>query len=134
MAEDTMSLAGPRKSDPVADTAAGVRALLGPRRCRGQGPRAEARACPRRPGTAGTRPGLASLPDQDKVSARIAVIASERRVGAYLQARAGTAPDTGKPTLAWRFDQDAIDAEAATDGWYALLTNLDAGEADAAGY
>jgi transposase len=32
----------------------------------------------------------------------------------------------GKPTLTWWFDQDAIDAEAATDGWYALLTNLDA--------
>ncbi|WP_293059361.1 hypothetical protein, partial [Mycobacterium sp.] len=26
----------------------------------------------------------------------------------------------------WHFDQDAIDAEAATDGWYALLTNLPA--------
>ena len=32
----------------------------------------------------------------------------------------------GKPALTWWFDQDAIDAEAATDGWYALLTNLDA--------
>ncbi|MBM0237933.1 hypothetical protein JNW88_13630, partial [Micromonospora sp. ATA32] len=29
------------------------------------------------------------------------------------------------------FNQAAIDAEAATDGWYALLTNLDAGQADA---
>ena len=36
----------------------------------------------------------------------------------------GTGPD-GRPTLDWRFDQAAIDAEAATDGWYALLTNLD---------
>jgi len=27
--------------------------------------------------------------------------------------------------LAWHFDQAAIDAEAGTDGWYALLTNLD---------
>jgi len=32
----------------------------------------------------------------------------------------------GKPALTWWFDQAAIDAEAATDGWYALLTNLDA--------
>ena len=32
----------------------------------------------------------------------------------------------GKPVLTWWFDQAAIDAEAATDGWYALLTNLDA--------
>jgi hypothetical protein len=31
----------------------------------------------------------------------------------------------GKPVLTWWFDQTAIDAEAATDGWYALLTNLD---------
>jgi hypothetical protein len=61
------------------------------------------------------------------------VISRDRRVGACLQARAGTGPDTGKPTLEWRFDQDAIDAEAATDGWYALLTNLDAGEAGTAG-
>ncbi len=32
----------------------------------------------------------------------------------------------GKPTLTWWFDQQAINAEAATDGWYALLTTLDA--------
>ncbi len=31
----------------------------------------------------------------------------------------------GKPVFAWSFDQAAIDAEAAADGWYALLTNLD---------
>ena len=60
------------------------------------------------------------------------MITSQRRVGAYLQARAGTDPGTGQPTLTWSFDQDAIDAEAAADGWYALLTNLDASEADAA--
>ena len=29
-------------------------------------------------------------------------------------------------------DQAALDAEAASDGWYALLTNLDPAEADAA--
>ena len=39
---------------------------------------------------------------------------------------------TGKPTLAWHFDQAALDAEAATDGWYCLLTNLDPADADAA--
>jgi hypothetical protein len=77
--------------------------------------------------------GLGSwhYPDQDKVNARIAVTASQRRVGAYLHTRAGTDPDTGKPTLAWSLDAGAIDAEAATDGWYALLTNLDPGQADA---
>ena len=35
----------------------------------------------------------------------------------------------GKPVLSWHFDQAAIDAEAATDGWYALLTNLAPGQA-----
>ncbi len=38
----------------------------------------------------------------------------------------------GKPALTWWFDQAAIDAETATDGWYALLTNLDATETAAA--
>src|SRR6266571_2280874 len=41
-------------------------------------------------------------------------------------------PATGKPTLAWLFDRDALDAEAATDGWYGLLTNLTVEQADAA--
>src|SRR5213078_3667331 len=30
----------------------------------------------------------------------------------------------GKPVLTWHFDQAAVDAEVAADGWYALLTNL----------
>src|ERR1035437_7903065 len=38
----------------------------------------------------------------------------------------------GKPALTWWSGQAAIDAEAATDGWYALLTNLDATETAAA--
>ncbi len=37
-----------------------------------------------------------------------------------------------KPTLTWHFDADALDAEAATDGWYALLTNLDPAQANTA--
>ena len=129
--EDTMSLAGPRKSDPVlalrrvfvhssarADAAAGAR-MLKLERARGDLERLER--------------GLGSrhYPDQDKVNARIAVIANQRRVGAYLHTQTGTDPDTGKPTLAWSFDSEAIEAEAATDGWYALLTNLDPGQADA---
>jgi transposase len=129
--EDTMSLAGPRKSDPVLALrrvfvhssaraeAAGKARLLKLERARADLERLER--------------GLGSrhYPDQGKVEARIAVITASRRVGAYLHAQAGTGPGTSKPTLAWRFDQDAIDAEAATDGWYALLTNLDPGQADA---
>jgi transposase len=75
--------------------------------------------------------GTHHYPDQGKVDARLAAISRTRRVGAYLQATTGTDPG-GKPTLAWSFDQNAIDAEAAADGWYALLTNLPAGQADPA--
>ncbi|WP_228566345.1 hypothetical protein [Nocardia sp. SYP-A9097] len=60
------------------------------------------------------------------------MIGKDRRVGAYLRTTTGPDPDTGKPILAWHFDRDAIDAEAATDGWYALLTNLPPDQADAA--
>ena len=131
VAEDTMSLAGPRKSDPVltlrrvfvhssarADAASKARALK-LERARGDLERLER--------------GLGSrhYPDTGKVEARIAVIASQRRAGAYLRTRTGTDPDTGTPTLTWNFDTETIDAEAATDGWYALLTNLDPGQADA---
>jgi hypothetical protein len=128
-----MSVAGPRKSDPVltlrrvfvhssarAEAAGKARALkLDP--ARGDLERLER--------------GLGSrhYPDAGKVEARVAVITSQRRVGACLRTRTGTGPDTGKPTLAWSYDAEAIAAEAATDGWYALLTSLDAGEADTAG-
>jgi hypothetical protein len=48
-------------------------------------------------------------------------------VSAAAATTGGTSSDRpGKPALTWWFDQDAIDAEAATDGWYALLTNADA--------
>jgi transposase len=75
--------------------------------------------------------GSRHYPDAAAVTARLAQIGRDRRVGAYLRADVGT--DKGvKPTLVWHFDQAAIDAEAATDGWYALLTNLDGADADAA--
>ena len=64
------------------------------------------------------------------VQARLTTIASKRRVGDYLRATVD-ADASGKPTLAWSFDQAALDAEAATDGWYCLLTNLDPGTIDA---
>ena len=75
--------------------------------------------------------GSRHYPDAAAVEARLATIGKTRRVAAYLRATAGTDPDTGKPTLNWDFDQQTIDAEAAGDGWYALLTNLEATEADA---
>ena len=70
--------------------------------------------------------GLGSrfYPDEESVTSRVKKIAGDRKAGPYLRYTAGTDPATGKPTLAWYFDQQAIDAETATDGWYALLTNL----------
>jgi transposase len=65
-------------------------------------------------------------PTEKEVKERIAVIAKERRVKAYLATSVGTGPETGKPTLEWHFDEAALAAEASTDGWYALLTNLPA--------
>ena len=69
-------------------------------------------------------------PNVDKVAARLAVIAAKRRVGDYLRHTVGV-DSSAKPTLEWRFDQAALDHEAATDGWYCLLTNLGLAEADA---
>lgn len=59
----------------------------------------------------------------ERVQARLTTIATKRRVGDYLRAQVGVDP-AGKPTLSWYFDQAALDAEAATDGWYCLLTNV----------
>lgn len=67
----------------------------------------------------------------EKVNARVAVIASKRRVGDYLRTVVGADP-AGRPTLTWTFNQAVLDDEAATDGWYCLLTNLPPAEASAA--
>jgi hypothetical protein len=76
--------------------------------------------------------GSRHYPDQAAVDARLQVIARSRRVAAYLRAEVSADPATGNPTLTWTFDQAALDAEAASDGWYALLTNLDPADADPA--
>ncbi|KDA40397.1 IS1634 family transposase [Frankia sp. BMG5.23] len=59
------------------------------------------------------------------VTARVAFLATKHRVSRYLIATTSVDPDTATPSLTWQFDQTVLDAEAATDGWYALLTNLD---------
>lgn len=74
--------------------------------------------------------GSRHYPNAQKVAARLAVIATKRRVGDYLRYTVGT-DASAKPTLEWHFDQAAIDHEAETDGWYCLLTNLGPAEADA---
>ena len=76
--------------------------------------------------TAGTR----FHPTADAVAARVTAIATKRRVKACLRTTISHSR-TGKPVLSWHFDQAAIDAAAATDGWYALLTNLEPGQASA---
>jgi hypothetical protein len=53
----------------------------------------------------------------EQVRQRVQLIARQRKVTALLGAEVGTDPATGKPTLAWSFDQAVLDAEAATDGW-----------------
>src|SRR5258708_7220281 len=81
------------------------------------------------------RRGLGSrhYTDEAAVRNRLAVIGKTRRVAAYLNATASTGTDTGKPALTWEFNQQALQVEAATDGWYALLTNLDPAEAGTPG-
>lgn len=70
-------------------------------------------------------------PDADAVNERLRVIGRQHKVAAYLRAEVGSSP-TGKPTLTWHFDSEVLEAEAASDGWYGLLTNLESAEADAA--
>ena len=69
--------------------------------------------------------GSRHYPGEAAVRDRLAVIGKTRRVAGYLTTTTGT----GKPTLQWGYDQAALEAESATDGWYALLTNLDPAEA-----
>jgi transposase len=124
--EDTMTLTGKRKKDPtlrlrrvfVHSTA-----------------RAQAAATARANKLDRARDDLDRLvrglgsrhyPDQKTVTARVAAIASARRVTAYLRTTVSLDAGTGKPTLSWSFDQAALDAETAADGWYALLTTLPA--------
>ncbi|MEE4593629.1 hypothetical protein V2J94_17320 [Streptomyces sp. DSM 41524] len=68
---------------------------------------------------------------REKVIARAGVIAAKRRVTACLRWSI-TTDEHGAPSLAWHFDQDVLNAEAAVDGWYALLTSIPADQADPA--
>jgi hypothetical protein len=130
--EDTMTIAGKRTRDPVLC----LRRIFVWSSARA-GAAATARARKLERATDDLQRlarGLGSrhYPTVDKVQARLATIARSRRVAGLLRAEAGTDPATGKPTLAWWFDQAALEREQATDGWYALLTNLDPAQADAA--
>ncbi|HET9968142.1 MAG TPA: IS1634 family transposase [Streptosporangiaceae bacterium] len=130
--DDGMDIRGPRKSDPVVH----LRRILvyssanaaGQARARALKLAKAATELDKLVRTAGTR----FHPTAEAVAARVQAIAAQRRAGKYLRT-AITAGPAGKPVLAWHFDQDAIDAEAAGDGWYALLTNLAPDQAGPAG-
>src|SRR5512132_215476 len=130
--EDTMTICGKRKRDPVLRVR---RVFVWSSARAGAAATARARKLDRaRDDLQRLTRGLGSrhYPTVDKVQARLAAIAKQRRVSGLLHAEVGTDQATGKPTLAWRFDQAALAAEQATDGWYALLTNLDPAQANAA--
>jgi transposase len=121
--EDTMTLPGRRKKDPVHHlrrilvySSANAGAAGKARTLRLAQARTELDTLTR---TAGTR----YHPTVQAVTAKAAEIARRRRVTAYLRTSITTTPE-GKPAFAWTFEQTAIDADAAGDGWYALLTNL----------
>ncbi|MET7666453.1 IS1634 family transposase [Streptomyces sp. NPDC005373] len=120
--EDVQTLAGPRKSDPVLE----VRRILvhstavaaGQQAARAKRLAKAAEDLGKLAGAAGGR----HYKTREKIAARIGVIIAKRRVTSC--ARWQIAEDEAKiPSLAWHFDQESLDAEAAVDGWYALLTS-----------
>jgi transposase len=130
--EDTMTITGRRVTDPALRVR---RVFVWSSARAGAAATARARKLDRaRDDLERLQRGLGSrhYPDVEAVTARVAAIARSRRVAGLLRAEVGTDPATGKPTLAWWFDQTALAAEQATDGWYGLLTNLDPTQADAA--
>jgi transposase len=131
--EDTMTIAGKRKRDPVLRVR---RVFVWSSARAGAAATARARKLERATGDLERlQRGLGSrhYPDPAAVRARLAAIANARRVTSLLRAQVGIDPATGKPTLAWWFDPAALEREQATDGWYGLLTNLDPAQVDAAG-
>jgi transposase len=129
--EDTMTIAGKRKADPVLRVR---RVFVWSSARAGAAATARARKLDRARGDLDRLVrGLGSrhYPTVDKVQARLVAIARSRRVTGLLRAQVGV-DERGKPTLAWWFDQAALEREQATDGWYALLTNLDPAQAKAA--
>lgn len=126
--EDTHVLTGPRKSDPsltlrrilVHSTAnaAGQQAARAKRLTKA------AEELDRLTAAAGGR----HYKTREKIVARIGVIAAKRRVTSCLHWTV-TENEHGVSVLAWHFDQAVVDAEAAIDGWYALLTCIPADRA-----
>lgn len=120
--EDVMDLAGPRERDPVhrprrilVHSSADATGAAKARALKPAHAREDLDTLTR---TAGTR----HQPSVEAVNAKADQIAVRREVKFRLRTHVGVDP-AGKPTFTWSFDQDALDAEAAGDGWYALSTN-----------
>jgi transposase len=129
--EDTMAIAAKRTADPVLRVR---RVFVWSSARAGAAATARARKLERATGDLERlQRGLGGrhYPDVAAVQTRLAAIAKGRRVGALLRAQVGV-DQRGTPTLAWWFDPAALEREQATDGWYALVTNLDPTQADAA--
>ncbi|WP_206306827.1 IS1634 family transposase [Streptomyces sp. F001] len=129
--EDTHVLTGPRKRDPKAE----VRRILvhSTGNAKGQQRAREKRLAKAREDLEKLQRGAGGryYNTAEKVTARIGVIAKTRRVTDCLRTTV-TTDTAGRPALHWHFDQAVLDAEAAVDGWYALLTTLTPEQADAA--
>ncbi|MDQ0946393.1 hypothetical protein QFZ24_000316 [Streptomyces phaeochromogenes] len=127
--EDTHTLNGPRKSDPVLR----LRRILvhstanvaGQQAARDKRLAKAAEDLDKLAGAAGGR----HYKTAEKIIARIGVIAAKRRVVSCLRFHV-TENNPGVPALTWHFDQEVLEAEAAVDGWYALLTTLPVQKAD----
>lgn len=129
--EDVMEVAGPRKKDPVLT----LRRVLvhssgnaaGQRLAREKRLAQAAEELDKVAHGAGGR--YYNTPE--KITARVGVIAKQRRVASCLHTSV-TLDEHSRPALAWHFDQHMLDAQTAADGWYALITNRTTEQATAA--
>jgi hypothetical protein len=129
--EDVHVLSGPRKHDPHVE----VRRILvhSTGNAKGQQRARDKRLAKARAELDKLQRGAGGryYNTPEKIAARIGVIAKTRRATGCLHTEI-TTDDTGRPILHRHFDQDVFQAEAAVDGWYALLTTLTPEQADAA--
>jgi transposase len=124
VAEDTVTLAGPRKKDkPVMLRRVLVHSTgnaAGQRQARDKRLAKAAAELDKLAAGAGGR----YYNTGEKIAARAGVIAKTRRVAKVLHTAVDTDPESGKPTFTWSFDTGVLAAEAAADGWYSLVTPL----------
>jgi transposase len=129
--EDTFEIKGPRKRDPVHT----LRRILvhSTGNARGQAAARDKRLAKATAELEKVAAGAGGryYATAEKIAERVGVIATTRRVTDCLRTTI-TTTEIGKPVLAWHFDQEVLDEQAAADGWYSLLTNIPADQADAA--